>query len=132
VASLAGLVAARQIPVYCATKFAIVGFSEALRGELRPHGISVSTICPGVINTPITRTTRRSGNLESDAGFNARVSRMYEKRGYGPERVALAIVRAVEKRRGLAPVSPESWALYYGKRLAPGLMERLMALEVGL
>src|SRR5262245_2255353 len=55
VASLAGLVASRRMSVYSATKFAVVGMSESLRQELSPFGISVTTICPGVIDTPITR-----------------------------------------------------------------------------
>jgi NAD(P)-dependent dehydrogenase (short-subunit alcohol dehydrogenase family) len=132
VASVAGLVATKQMPVYCATKFAVVGLSEALRGELKPHRIHVSTICPGVVNTPITRNVRLSGNLESDRSFSERVSQLYAKRNYGPERVAAAIVQAVEKGGGLVPVTPESWAFYYAKRLAPNLLERLMARDVAI
>jgi NAD(P)-dependent dehydrogenase (short-subunit alcohol dehydrogenase family) len=132
VASLAGLVAGKQLPVYCATKFAVVGLSESLRAELKPHGIQVSTICPGVINTPITRNTRLSGNLETDATYTERVTRLFARRNYGPERVAAAIVRAVEERRGLVPVTPESWALYYGKRIAPRLVEALISRDLPL
>ncbi|HMJ10390.1 MAG TPA: SDR family NAD(P)-dependent oxidoreductase [Polyangiaceae bacterium] len=130
VASVAGLVAAKLMSVYSATKFAVVGLSESLRTELAPHGIHVSTICPGVIDTPITRNTRFSGELAGNSAFKEGVARFYQKRGYGPERVAAAIVRAVEKRQGLVPVSPESWALYYGKRWAPRLVEALMARDV--
>ena len=68
VASLAGLVASRRMSVYSATKFAVVGMSESLRQELEPHGISVTTICPGVIDTPITRNARLTGDLERRAG----------------------------------------------------------------
>jgi hypothetical protein len=39
--------------------------------------------------------------------------------------VARAIVHAVRKRRGLWPVAPEAWLLYYAKRIAPGVVERL-------
>jgi len=127
VASAAGLAAPKRMSVYAATKFAVVGLSEVLRAELRPHGISVATICPGIINTPITRTTRLSGDLSGDATFNQRAAAVYRKRNYGPERVAVAIVDAVEKRRGLTPVAPEAWAMYYGKRFVPRLMDALMA-----
>ena len=50
----------------------------------------------------------------------------YQKRGYGPERVASNVLRAIQRNRGVAPVSPEAWAGYYLKRLAPGLVSWLM------
>jgi NAD(P)-dependent dehydrogenase (short-subunit alcohol dehydrogenase family) len=126
VASAAGLVAPRQLSVYSTTKFAVVGFSEALRAELAPHRISVSTICPGVIDTPITRSVRLSGDLAQRRNFHERVAALYHRRNYGPERVASAILDAVRERRGLVPVTPEAWALYLGKRIAPGLLGRLL------
>jgi len=45
-ASLAGLIGVFGYTDYCASKFAIVGFSEALRSELKPHRIMVSVLCP--------------------------------------------------------------------------------------
>lgn len=126
VSSAAGLVAPKRMSIYAATKFAVVGLSEVLRAELRPHGISVATICPGIINTPITRSSRLSGDLAGRADFNERVAAVYRKRNYGPERVAAAIVEAVEKRRGVTPVSPEAWAMYYGKRFIPRLTEAIL------
>ncbi|HEX3594530.1 MAG TPA: hypothetical protein VHU80_05495, partial [Polyangiaceae bacterium] len=51
----------------------------------------------------------------------------YRKRNYGPHRVAAAIVDAVRKRKGFLPVTPESWALYYLKRLAPNLVGQVLA-----
>ncbi len=126
VASAAGLVAPKRMTIYAATKFAVVGLSDALRAELRPHGISVATICPGIINTPITRSAKLSGDLVNQQGYNDRIAAFYQKRNYGPERVAAAIVDAVEKRRGVTPVAPESWVMWYGKRFAPKLMDALM------
>jgi hypothetical protein len=49
----------------------------------------------------------------------------YERRGYGPERVARNILAAVQRNRVVAPISPEAWVLYYLKRLAPGLLRRI-------
>ncbi len=48
--SLNGLVATPHNPIYCATKFGMVGFSDSLRRQLRGKGIRVSVFCPG--NTP--------------------------------------------------------------------------------
>jgi len=51
ISSVAGLAGAPNESVYCATKFAQVGFAQALDAELRPHGIKVGVICPGGIKT---------------------------------------------------------------------------------
>ena len=53
------------------------------------------------------------------------VMSLYEKRNYPPEKVAEAIVDAVTKKKSVVPVSPEAWALYLGKRLLPGVMEKI-------
>jgi NADP-dependent 3-hydroxy acid dehydrogenase YdfG len=51
ISSIAGLQGAAGEAVYCATKFAQVGFAQALDAELRKHGIKVGVICPGGIKT---------------------------------------------------------------------------------
>lgn len=51
VSSMAGKRGYPGEAVYCATKFAQVGFAQALDGELRPHGIKVGTLCPGGVHT---------------------------------------------------------------------------------
>jgi NAD(P)-dependent dehydrogenase (short-subunit alcohol dehydrogenase family) len=61
VASMAGYVATPRIVSYHATKFGVVGFSESLRLELAPHGIGVTAVCPGVIDTPIVGSSRTYG-----------------------------------------------------------------------
>jgi NAD(P)-dependent dehydrogenase (short-subunit alcohol dehydrogenase family) len=121
VASMAGVFATETLAAYCTTKFSVVGLSEALREELRPHGIGVTCICPGLINTPITRAAKLVGPLAGEAS-RAEMIRTYERRNYGPDRVAAKLLRAVERNRALTPVAPEAWALYYLKRLSPGLL----------
>lgn len=51
ISSIAGLSGAPNEAVYCATKFAQVGFAQALDHELRPHGIKVCVLCPGGMKT---------------------------------------------------------------------------------
>jgi NAD(P)-dependent dehydrogenase (short-subunit alcohol dehydrogenase family) len=123
VASAAGYVASAQLAAYSTTKFAVVGLSEALRDELAPHGIGVSAICPGLINTPITRSARLRG--PDAAQSRERLVELYQRRNYGPERVAERILRAVQRNRAVAPISPEAWTLYYLKRVVPGPLARL-------
>ncbi len=124
VASAAGYVASADLAAYATTKFAVVGLSEALRDELRPHGIGVTAICPGIINTPITRSARMRG---PDATEQAReqLIALYQRRNYTPERVADAILSAVRRNRALAPISPEAWVMYFAKRLMPGAIAAL-------
>ena len=60
VGSVAGI---RGLPghgAYCASKAAVVAYCESLRGELRDSGVKVVTICPGYIDTPLTRQNRYS------------------------------------------------------------------------
>ena len=51
ISSMAGIYGFAGEAVYCATKFAQVGFAQALDKELRPHGIKVGVICPGGVKT---------------------------------------------------------------------------------
>jgi NAD(P)-dependent dehydrogenase (short-subunit alcohol dehydrogenase family) len=127
VSSAAGYVASDVLAAYCATKFAVLGLAEALEQDLRRHGIGVTAICPGVIDTPITRNARLRGPMDSVAN-RQRMIATYQRRRYPPERVADRILRAVQRGRVVAPVSPEAWALYYLKRFAPWLVRRLHAM----
>lgn len=60
IASMAGVMGFAGEAVYCATKFAQVGFSQALDRELRPHGIKVGVICPGGVKTEFALGTGRT------------------------------------------------------------------------
>ena len=58
VASVAGI---RGLPghgAYCASKAGVISYCESLRGELRGSGVRVTTLCPGYIDTPLTRKNR--------------------------------------------------------------------------
>lgn len=57
-ASMAGLSAGAGLGVYNASKYAVVGLSEALRADLAPHGIGVSVLCPGMVRTGILDSER--------------------------------------------------------------------------
>lgn len=65
-ASEAGLVpVARKAPC-CASKFGVVGLSQSLDAELRPRGIRVVALCPGIVKTPIIRDRIMRGQLGAD------------------------------------------------------------------
>lgn len=60
ISSMAGLHGFAKQAVYCATKFAQVGFAQALDKELRPGGIKVGVICPGGVKTEFAIGTGRT------------------------------------------------------------------------
>lgn len=73
ISSMAGIYGFAGEAVYCATKFAQVGFAQALDKELRPHGIKVGVMCPGGVKTEFAlgkgRTEQgvaKSGMLEPE------------------------------------------------------------------
>lgn len=124
VSSAAGYSANSVLAAYNATKFSVLGLSEALWEELHPHSIGVTIVCPGLIDTPITRNARLVGEMDKPE-MREQMVEGYQKRGYTPERVARNILKAVQRNRLVAPISPEAWVLYYMKRFAPWLLRRL-------
>jgi NAD(P)-dependent dehydrogenase (short-subunit alcohol dehydrogenase family) len=130
VASAAGYLASPVLTAYSATKFAVLGLSEALSEELRPHGIGVTAICPGLINTPITTSSRARGE-SADPARREKIAAAYRRRNYGPDRVARNILKAVDRGRVVAPVSPEAWFGYGAKRISPRLVAWLSRRAAG-
>ncbi len=124
VSSAAGYTPTPMMPAYVATKYAVLGLSESLRDELAPHRIGVTAVCPGIIDTPITRNARLRGQADPE-GMRAKMVEGYQRRGYGPERVAENVLKAIQTNRLVAPIALESWILYYGKRLSPPLVRAI-------
>ncbi|GLV48843.1 hypothetical protein TJA_19460 [Thermus sp. LT1-2-5] len=85
IASVAGLRGLPQEAVYCASKFAQVGFAQALDHELRPKGIRVSVVAPGGVNTEFAWGT---GRTPGDPRLNAFLR---------PEEVAEAVIFALSQ-----------------------------------
>jgi NAD(P)-dependent dehydrogenase (short-subunit alcohol dehydrogenase family) len=127
VASAAGFTAMEYLAAYCTTKFAVVGLSESLREELARRNIGVTAICPGIIDTPITENARLVGTMARVGEARKTMVDGYKRRAYGPDRVAENVLKAIARNRAIAPITPEAWAFYYLKRLAPGLLRWISA-----
>jgi NADP-dependent 3-hydroxy acid dehydrogenase YdfG len=69
ISSMAGIYGFGGEAVYCATKFAQVGFAQALDKELRPHGIKVGVICPGGVKTEFALGKGRTGQGVAESGM---------------------------------------------------------------
>ncbi len=118
--SAAGYFATPSLPAYSTTKAAVLMLAQCLAGELAPAGVGVSAICPGLVHTNITLTTRFAGATpEEEQVRRSRADAMYRRRGYGPERVASAVVAAVRDNRLVVPVTPEARISALGARFAP-------------
>lgn len=113
VASASGIVGFSKLTAYSTSKFALVGFSEALRAELRATGVKVSTICPGLVRTPIAK------NSDLPAEESREIEDLLERRGIAPETVAQVIVRAVIKGTPLVHVGSDAKLLSVASRLFP-------------
>ncbi|MBU0991179.1 MAG: SDR family NAD(P)-dependent oxidoreductase [Proteobacteria bacterium] len=121
-ASGAGLIPIVPLGAYTASKFAVVGYSEVLRAELRRHNIGVTAICPGVINTNIVQDGK-STLLEGAKTTQDMMVDFYKKYGWSPDRVAKAVIKGVKKNKGIVPVGPEVWVLWYLKRMSQTVSE---------
>ena len=123
VASAAAYLPAKSLAAYATSKAAVLMLSDCLRAEVSARGIGVSTICPGLVNTNITRTTTFSGtSAEEQARRQANATRAYQRRGFGPEKVAAEIVRAVERNKATVPVTPEAKAALALSRISPAAL----------
>jgi NADP-dependent 3-hydroxy acid dehydrogenase YdfG len=69
ISSMAGIYGFAGEAVYCATKFAQVGFAQGLDKELRPHGIKVGVICPGGVKTEFALGKGRTEQGVAESGM---------------------------------------------------------------
>ena len=101
-ASMASFIASGRAGVYCTTKFAVRGMSEALRWSLLPHRIGVSVLCPGLVKSAIFESEQlRPASLSAEAtrtdpAFLARLAQVHQD-GMEPEEVGEKVLRAIQR-----------------------------------
>ena len=125
VASGAAYIPNRNMAAYCATKAAVVSLSQCLRADWRSHGVGVSVVCPGVIDTPIAAghpLPRGEGHLKRPRRVRGR-----SRSGRSPDLVAKAIADCVKRDRDVVPVGLESTIAYKLLRGAPQPIQGLIA-----
>lgn len=131
-ASLAGLLPFPLGAPYAATKHAVVGLSLSLRIEAAPHGVRVSAVCPGVIDTPILDSQGPPDLPATSLRGHGREMLLHGNRGpaYPPQKLAVDVLRGVERNQAIIIAPPRArfaWLMY---RLAPRLVERRSAREL--
>jgi NAD(P)-dependent dehydrogenase (short-subunit alcohol dehydrogenase family)/pimeloyl-ACP methyl ester carboxylesterase len=126
VASAAAYTPSRILSAYSTTKAAVLMLSECLRAELAEAGVGVTAVCPGIIDTNITRVARWVGVDEAEQARRRELSaKLYARRRFGPEKVAEDVLEAIERNRAVAPVTPEAKVTYALSRLTPGVLRAL-------
>lgn len=116
VASAAGLFGLPFHAPYSASKFGLRGVSEVLRHDLRRHGISVSLVCPGAVDTGLVKTIQVAGVDMQHPQVQAFRQR-FQRHAITPEQAAQAILKGMQAKRWLVFTSADiRWGHWlYGK-----------------
>ena len=116
VASIAGIMGYARMGGYCATKFAVIGFSETLRDEVLGRGVRVAMVCPGTVETDFFEKAER-GKMPGASRLILAIK---------PEKVARAIANAAEdgRYRRILPLGAAMFIRF--KELCPRLAHILM------
>ena len=124
VSSVFGFVGFPLNSSYCASKFAVRGFSEVLYAELRDSHIGVTSVHPGGIATDIVKSSR----FTEPAGHEGVRQRTLEafKTMMPPEKAARAIVRGIRRRDLRVLITREAHLIDAAKRLFPSLSSQLV------
>lgn len=118
ISSLFGLIAPPGQAAYCASKFAVRGFSNALRHELQDTHIGVTVVHPGGVNTSIAKSAKAPAG--ADPHEEERNRREIQKMlRLPPERAAEIIVEGIERKRGRELVGSDAKLLSVIERLMP-------------
>jgi NAD(P)-dependent dehydrogenase (short-subunit alcohol dehydrogenase family) len=125
VASLAGLVALPWHAAYTTSKFAVVGLSEVLRYDLHQHGIGVSVVCPGAVDTPMKHSAAILG-VRPDHPRLLDLRARFDQRTVTPTHVARVTCDAIERERFLVFTSWDARALHFTRRHLPRLHHLLL------
>jgi short-subunit dehydrogenase len=118
VSSVAGLIGVPGRTAYCASKFAMTGFFEALRAELKSSGVSVTVAYPGVVATAIRY---RGYNAKGEV---AGVSGLKEDKAMSVEECARLIIDGAHQRRREIVMSTKARLGRFAKLIVPGMVEQ--------
>ncbi len=128
--SVYGLVAPPEQTAYAASKFAVRGFSEALRHELEGSGVGVTVVHPGGIATSIAEKARVPAGVSEEE-----IARRHEKYRkllrLPPEIAGETIVRGIERRQSRVLIGSDAKAISAIARLWPVSYWKLLARRMG-
>jgi NADP-dependent 3-hydroxy acid dehydrogenase YdfG len=117
--SVFGLIGYPTQSAYCASKFAVRGFTEALRHELRDTGVDAVAVHPGGVATSIIENARFRVDDRGNTDKSALVADFAKVARTSPEKAAEVIQRGVERGRGRILVGPDAALLAGMLRAVP-------------
>jgi NAD(P)-dependent dehydrogenase (short-subunit alcohol dehydrogenase family) len=116
IASMAGVIGLIGYTAYSSAKFSVVGFSQALRSELKPKGIWVSVVCPAQVDTPMLQKT--------DAYKPPEVKEINNNAGIlTAGQVADAVIDGIKKRGFMIVPGVKGKVFFHLNRLLPKVRE---------
>lgn len=118
VASASGIVGLPTIAAYSTSKFAVVGLSTTLHGELLPHGVHVTCVCPGLVHTNLGQQPHWS-QTERDE-----IDGLLSQQGLDPHAVARAALDGVKKNQTFVHVGGAARLIGWAARLIPASAPR--------
>jgi 3-dehydrosphinganine reductase len=119
VSSIAGFIGTFGYTAYSASKFGVIGLSEALRGELKRYGIRVSVLCPPDTDTPQLVEENKTKPAETEALSG-------KSKPMSSEAVAKACIRGLEKGKFMNIPGSSGKMIYLAKRLFPSPVNWMM------
>jgi short-subunit dehydrogenase len=126
--SVFGLLGMPHQSAYCASKFAVRGFTDALRQELRGTGVSAVTVHPGGITTNIARNARVRTDPEGRGRSREQLAADFEAITMTtPDKAAEIICRGVERGKARILVGPDAYVFDALARVAPTHYYDIMA-----
>ncbi|MCK5098694.1 MAG: SDR family oxidoreductase [Desulfobacteraceae bacterium] len=123
VASIAGFVGIFGYTDYCASKYGIIGFSEALKSKLKKYNIMVSVLCPPDTDTPGFELENATKPEETKA-ISAHAKLLTT------EKVAGFLIKAIKKKKFMIIPGFDGKLTFLIKRLFPGVVEFIMNLTI--
>jgi short-subunit dehydrogenase len=130
ISSVFGIIAPPGQAAYCASKFAVRGFSEALRHELEGTTVGVTVVHPGGVATSISENARVPAGI-SEEEVERRREQFRKVLRLPPEVAGEVIVRGIERRRKRVLVGSDAKVLSLIARLLPASYWKLLALKFG-
>lgn len=116
VCSMFGLLAMPKLTAYCTSKYAMVGFSEALRVEYGREGLGVTALCPGFVATNLFSSAPVAEN-----GKGPKIPPRFLCTT--PEKIARKAISAIRRNRRIVVVEPFAKVLTTVKRFTPSVID---------
>lgn len=134
ISSIAGKVGVPMRTAYCAAKFGLIGYADALRAELSPSDVSVHVICPGSVATDVSRnaltadgSARGKSDKAIDEGIPAPEAAQAILDGVAAGEREIIVARGVEAAMGEMRRTPDALLDQMATMVANGYMDRMKA-----